>query len=173
MHGMLRAGTPIQATDVDGRVRVLNAKNQVTVILYSNQSVQDQTRAAGKSVDSFQGLENFRSVVLVDLRSSLANWAPGYAQRRMIRDLDREAERIHPFYLKNGSRRDSRLDVSAVADFKGDICHQLGWEKPTKTMRVLVFDLNGAEAGRWEDLKDYRPLQELVGTLLGKKIDPR
>ena len=162
---------PIQAIDVDGKTLVLNAQGRVTVVLYSNQSVQDDTRAAGRSLDDFQGLENFRNIVVVDLRGSLANWASGYTQRRMVRDLDKEAERIRPSYLKNGSRRDPRLDVCAVADFKGDTCLKLGWQTTSETMRVIVFDAGGGEVQRWENIKDYRPLQQLLGRLLGKKID--
>ena len=164
---------PVRAVDVDGKARILNAKGRVTVVLYSNQDVQDDTRDAGKSLDPFQGLENFRSVVVVDLRGSLANWAPGYTQRTMVRDLDKEAARIRPFYLKNGSQRDSRPDVSAVADFKGEVCRKLGWLTTVETMRVIVFDAQGMEVQRWENIKDYKPLQQLLGRLLGKKPDTK
>jgi hypothetical protein len=165
---MLNAAEPIKITDVDGRERVLNGAGKVHVVIYSNEDVQDDTRAASKSLDKFQGLAEFRTVVVVDLRGSLANLAQGYTQRRMIRDLDTEAERITPFYRSNGNEGNPRPDISAVPDFKGDISVRLGWKETAETLRVIVFDQNGKEAARWEDLKDYDPLQKLVGKLLGK-----
>ena len=158
----------LKITDVDGRERMLNGKGKVHVVIYSNEDVQDRTRAAGKSLDEFQGLPEFRSIVVVDLRGSLANLAKGYTQRRMIRDLDAEARRVTPFYRKNGNQGDPRLDVSAVADFQGELAGKLGWKETAETLRVIVFDQNGGEAARWENLQDYAPLQKVVGKLLGK-----
>jgi hypothetical protein len=165
---VLNAAEPIKITDADGRERALNGPGKVHVIIYSNEDVQDATRAAGKSLDKFQGLPEFRTVVVADLRGSLANLAPGYTQRRMIRDLDTEAQRITPFYRQNGNAGNPRPDISAVPDFKGDISARLGWKEPAGTLRVIVFDQRGKEVARWEDLRDYGPLQKLAGKLLGK-----
>jgi hypothetical protein len=162
------ASSPVKITDVDGRERILNGKGKVHVIIYSNEDVQDYTRAAGKSLDQFQGLAEFRTIVVVDLRGSLANLAQGYTQRRMIHDLDAEAQRIVPFYRHNGNQGDPRADVSAVADFKGDIALKLGWKETAETLRVIVFDQDGRETARWENLQDYALLQKAVGKLLGK-----
>jgi len=160
----------LKALDVDGHERVLNQPGRVTVVIYSNQSVQDLTRQAGKSLDEFQGLAQFRSVVVVDLRGSLANWVSGYAQRRMVRDLDKEAERIRPAYVKNGSRADPRPEVSAVADFQGDLCRKLGWTETVKTLRVVVYNLQGLEDRRWEDLKSESELRDTVRACLKNKF---
>ncbi|MDR1192258.1 MAG: hypothetical protein LBK60_11460 [Verrucomicrobiales bacterium] len=156
----------IKAADVDGRERVLNEAGKVHVVIYSNEDVQDRTRAAGRALDEFQGLPEFRSVVVVDLRDSLANLAKSYTQRRMVRDLDAEALRVTPFYRKNGNAGDPRREVSAVADFSGELSVRLGWREPAETLRVIVFDRHGREAARWEDLKDYRPLTLAVKKLL-------
>ncbi|MDR1146233.1 MAG: hypothetical protein LBK71_08875 [Verrucomicrobiales bacterium] len=158
----------IRAVDVDGRERVLNGSGRVHVVIYSNEEVQDATRAASRALDELQGVRAFRSVIVVDLRGSLAHLAPGYAQRRMMRDLDAEAERLTPFYRNNGNGGDPRADLSVVADFKGELAARLGWRESAATLRVLVFDQAGREAARWEDLRDYARLRKTVGQLLGK-----
>jgi hypothetical protein len=158
----------IKVVDADGRERVLNGSGQIHVIIYSNEDVQERTRAAGRALDEFQGMREFRSVVVVDLRGSLANLAKGYTQRRMTRDLDAEALRVTPFYRRNGNPGDPRRDVSAVADFTGGLSVRLGWKKTGETLRVLVFDQHGGEAARWEDLRDYEKLRLAVKKLLLK-----
>lgn len=158
----------IRATDADGVERTLNQTGRVNVIIYSNPSVQDRTRAAGKSLDPFQGKESFRSVVVVDLRGTMADWAPGYTVRRMVRDLNTEAERIRPAYEKNGNQGDPRKDVSAVADFKGETCDALDWDKPANQLRVIVFGKSGAKVKEWSDLKDYAQMTKTVKAELAK-----
>ncbi|MEM6822577.1 MAG: hypothetical protein AAF558_11625, partial [Verrucomicrobiota bacterium] len=66
------AVAPITAVDVDGVTRTLNDRSKVMVMIYSNPAVQNRTRDAGASLDRFQGLKAFRSVVIVDLRGTLA-----------------------------------------------------------------------------------------------------
>lgn len=153
--------------DADGVERSLNPAGQVTVIVSSNPSVQERTRQAGKAMDAFQGRTDFRSIVLVDLRGTMADWAKGYTLRRMVKDLDQEALRITPAYRKNGNMGNPRTDVSAVADFDGTVCLQLGWLKPKNQLRVIIFDRNGKKFREWEDLKN---LSELSNSL--KKCFP-
>lgn len=158
----LAAAPPITAKDADGVERTLNQVGQVTVIVSSNPSVQERTRQAGKAMDAFQGRTDFRSIVLVDLRGTMADWAKGYTLRRMMKDLDQEALRITPAYRKNGNSGNPRLAVSAVADFDGTVGLRLGWLKPKNQLRVIIFDRNGKRFREWEDLKN---LSELTSAL--------
>jgi hypothetical protein len=50
-----------------------------------------------------------------------------------------------------------RPDVSAIADFKGEACVQLGWMEPADALRVIIF-LNGKEFKRWDDLTQLSEL---------------
>jgi hypothetical protein len=156
----------IEVVDADGVRRCLNQPGQVTVIIYSNPAVQERTRGAGKALDSFQGLAGFRSVVLVDLRGSLADWAAGYTVRRMQRDLDQEALRVTPAYRKRGNMKNPRGDLSAVADFKGETCVKLGWVKPRNDLRVLIFDVEGKRHREWTDLKKLEELTQAVSEMM-------
>ena len=158
----------LRITDVDGRERELNATGRVTAVIYSNPQVQDWTRQAGKALDEFQGRRDFRIVVVVDLRGTMADWAPGYTVRRMQRDLDAEAQRVLPFYKKNDNGSDPRQDMSAVADFKGEVCRRLGWQKPLPHHRVVIFGKNGLEAAREENQSDLGQLRAWVAEALKK-----
>ncbi|MDR1305228.1 MAG: hypothetical protein LBK76_08410 [Verrucomicrobiales bacterium] len=162
------SGAEIKATDVDGRERVLNEANTVHVVIYSNEEVQDRTRAVNLALDEFQGLPGFRPVVVVDLRGSLAQLAKGYTRRRVARALDAEALRVTPRYRQNGNAGDPRADLCAVADFTGELSVKLGWRKPAATLRVIIFDRPGAELLRWEDLseQEFPALRAVVKKLL-------
>jgi hypothetical protein len=166
LPGALQADSLIKAKDADGVVRNLNPAGQVTVIVYSNPEVQDRTRQTGRALDPFQGREDFRSIVVVDLRGTMADWAPGYTIRRMVKDLDQEALRVTPAYREKGNKTNPRPDLSAVADFKGETCLQLGWEKPVNQLRVLIFDKKGKKYREWGDLKNFNELAHAVQALL-------
>jgi len=163
------ASAAVSVTDADGVVRRLDGPGKVTVVIYSNPALQDWTRKAGASLDKFQGIPEFRSVVIVDLRKSMADWAPGYTVRRMQRDLDKEAERITPSYRSNGNKNNPRPDVSAVPDFKGEVCKAVGWTEPANHKRVVVFGIEGKEVYRSEDEADFSGLKQATAKALEAK----
>jgi len=143
----------IRTLDADGCEWVLNKPGRVMVVICGNSSDQDDLRACGKSLDEFQGRRDFRAIVVVDLRGSLANLAKGYTCRRMSRGLDAEALRIKPIYRDKGNRGDPRPDIGSVADFDGQLCTRLGWGVAEKGVRTVVFDKGGTEKyrGRFPD----------------------
>ncbi|NJK93111.1 MAG: hypothetical protein HC904_15605 [Blastochloris sp.] len=155
----------ISATDADGVERVMNPKGMVTVLIYSNPVLQNRTREASKAVDEFKGRRDFRSIVVVDLRGTMADWAAGYTVRRMVRDLDQEALRVAPYYRKNGNPADPRKELSAIADFKGELCVKLGWTQPKDELRVMVFNREGKRGKVWEDLVEPAQLTAAVQAL--------
>lgn len=161
----------IEGMDVDGSKTTLNPTGKVTVVLYSNEASAGQTREAGRVLYPFHGKSEFRLRVVVDLRSSLALFAKGYASRRIRDDLDREAEILKPYYRDNKNEKDPRKDLKAFADFEGAVCEPLGWGKRTKTLRAVLFGRSGEVVRRWEDLKDMDGLVEAVDrALTGTKV---
>lgn len=163
------AAAAVSVTDADGVVRRLDEPGRVTVVIYSNPALQEWTRKAGASLDRFQGIPEFRSVVVVDLRKSMADWAPGYTTRRMQRDLDKEAGRITPSYRSNGNNGNPRPDVSAVPDFKGEACKAVGWTEPANLKRVVVFGPEGKIVYRSDDETDFSGLKQATAKALGEK----
>lgn len=166
--GMLPAGAELRVKDADGVERRLDEPGRVTAVIYSNPEVQQWTRQAGAALDKFQGRADFRIVVVVDLRGTMADWAPGYTVRRMQRDLNAEARRVAPFYARNGNSTDPRPDMSVVPDFKGVVCQALGWKQPAGRRRVVLFGKDGKEAWRSEDLTDLAAWRRAAAEALGR-----
>lgn len=162
--------TPLSAAltvrDADGVERRLDQPGRVTAVIYSNPALQEWTRKAGASLDKFQGRAAFRAVVVVDLRGTMADWAPGYTTRRMQRDLDAEARRVTPSYRTNGNPADPRPQMSAVPDFKGEASRALGWEVPGDRKRVVVFGKDGKVVFRSDDAVEFSGLQQAVARAL-------
>jgi hypothetical protein len=157
---------PITATDADSHLITLNEIGKVSVIISSNQDIQKQTREAGHILDQFQGVPDFREMVVVDLRNSLGNVLPPLVRLEMRRNLDQEAKRIAPFFLANGSKENPRLHTIAVPDFNGKICDALGWTKPEPIVQVITFARSGEVAFRWAATDDKVALQGAVRGLL-------
>ncbi|MFQ3670810.1 MAG: hypothetical protein SNJ84_05070 [Verrucomicrobiia bacterium] len=154
-----------QMETVDGLHLNLSDPAFSTVVIYSNQTVQRQTRAAGQMFDPLQGKPRFRLVVVVDLRGSLANWAPGYTIRRIKRDLDQEAVRLQPFFRANGNSGNPRDSLFVVADFTGSICTELGWPRPLKQEQILFFPRRGPRQ-LWKPPFNPEQLRTTIGASL-------
>lgn len=163
-----RGQTPIKAVDADDRTWILNKPGRVMVVIGNNIKTADEARACGKAMDEFQGVKNFRCLVVVDLRGSLAQMSKGYTQRRMQRDLDKEAERIRKFYKDNENHTDPRDEIGAVADFDGNVCKRLNWQPKQKELRVVIFGKDGKLAKRFDPANDFSAIQREVEVQLKK-----
>lgn len=150
----------ITALDVFEVRRILNPPKGVAVVIYSSPKVQDQTREAGLLLHQFVGKPDFQFMVLVDLRKTMANWAPGYTKRRIQRNLMEKFKALPPVPGRD-LKTMGRLDVSAIADFEGHTCMALGWKEPEDKLRVLVFS-DGYEIKRWDNLTQMQLLPEVV-----------
>ncbi|PTY05300.1 hypothetical protein DB346_01660 [Verrucomicrobia bacterium LW23] len=166
MAAPLRAGT-ITATDADDRTVTFNPASKVVVVLNCNEKTQWRTRDAGMALDPFQGIKNFRLIVLVDLRSTLAKVVKGYVKSRMRNDLDNEAVRIKPFYAAKGNTGNPRNDVSVVPDWNGNICAQLSWPDESTKFRAVVYK-DGKELKRFDNLTEDGPLVAVVREALAQ-----
>jgi len=153
---------PLPATDVDDRAVVLNAPGAVTAVISSSPQTEKATRDAGAQLDRYRGRADFRLVIVVDLRDSLAGIVGGYVRDRMKQNLDAEALRLRPFYRANGNPRNPRADLEAIPDFDGRTVDSLHWDKDPAHLRVTVFGRDGHLLRRWDDLKDYRELDTVV-----------
>ena len=155
-----------RAIDADGHNVFINKPGKITVVIGTNQDSQEGARAAGRAMYPFQGMPAFRLIVIADVRDSMATWVPSLVTSRMRVSLDHEAYELKPYYLKNGNTNDPRKFSCAIADFSGVICPQLGWEKPTSNLRGILFGADGHVLKRWDDLSDFKELQDEVGKAL-------
>ncbi len=162
----------LQAIDVDDRPVVLNSPGAVTAVISSSPDTQNATRDAGAQLDRYRGRPDFRLVIVVDLRDSLAGIVGGYVRDRMKQNLDAEALRLRPFYRANGNPHNPRPDLEAIPDFDGKIVDSLHWDKDPARLRVTVFGRDGHVLRRWDDLKDYRELDAAVTKGLAPQPSP-
>ena len=133
----------IKAMDADNHQVLINHPGAVTIVLGTNEDSQDAARAAGKVMYPLQGRPDFQLIVVVDLRDSIATWAPSIVLSRMRSSLDDEAIDLKPYFLKNGNKTNPRLSSHVIPDFSGTVCPQLGWTTGSDDLRGILFGIDG------------------------------
>ncbi|SDT87745.1 hypothetical protein SAMN05444156_0340 [Verrucomicrobium sp. GAS474] len=158
---------PIEGVNADGHAVTLNAKDLVTVVISSSPDTQERTRQAGSLIDTYRGRKDFRLIIVVDLRDSLAGIVPDFVKSQIRTNLDTEAKRLIPFYRKNGNPGNPRTDLAAIPDFDGKLVDALKWNPDDDLLRVTVFGRDGNVLHYWEDLKAPEQLRDVVAKALG------
>jgi hypothetical protein len=148
-----------KATDADSHSVLINKPGIITLLLGTNQDSQDAARAAGQAVYPLRGRSDFQLIVVVDLRDSIAAWAPSVVLAEMRSNLDKEAIDLKPYFLKNGNTSNPRNSAHVIADFTGTICPQLGWQEHSDDLRAILFGADGREIKRWDKLTDMDAMQ--------------
>jgi hypothetical protein len=149
----------IRAMDADNHNVLLNRPGMVSVILGTSEDSQNPARQAGKAMYPFQGRPDFQLIVVVDLRDSLATWAPSIVISRMRSSLDQEAIELKPYFLKNGNKSNPRYSSYVIPDFSGTICPQLGWLDSSDQLRGILFGVDGREIKRWDKIDDMNKFE--------------
>ncbi len=148
-----------KATDADNHSVFINRPGTITLLLGTNQDSQDAARAAGQATYPFRGRPDFQLIVVVDLRDSIAAWAPSVVLAEMRSNLDKEAIDLKPYFLKNGNTSNPRNSAHVIADFTGTICPQLGWPEHSDDLRAILFGGDSREIKRWDKITDMNQLQ--------------
>ena len=161
----------IKAVDADNRTILLNRLEMVTLVLGTNEDSQDSARAAGQAMYPLQGRPDFQLVVVVDLRDSIASWAPSLVTAKMRSNMDEEAVELKPYFLKNGNKGDPRKSLVVIPDFSGTICPQLGWTDGSDDLRGILYGTEGREIARWDKIDDMAKLQTDVRAVIQGLID--
>jgi hypothetical protein len=157
--------------DADNHQVLINHPGAVTIVLGTNEDSQDAARAAGKVMYPLQGRPDFQLIVVVDLRDSIATWAPSIVLSRMRSSLDDEAIDLKPYFLKNGNKTNPRLSSHVIPDFSGTVCPQLGWTTGSDDLRGILFGIDGREIARWDKIDDMGKLQTDVRAAIQVLID--
>jgi hypothetical protein len=172
-HGPATPPRHIKAVDADGHTVQLNRTGVITALIGTSEDSQDAARQAGDAMHPFQGRADFQLIVAVDLRGSMANWAPSFAKERMRSNLDDEAVELKPFFLKNGNRSNPRSSCHVVPDFDGKIFTELGWPQPSPDLRVIVYGANGKEYQRFDQVTNMDALYNSVRAAISDYIEVR
>jgi hypothetical protein len=151
----------------DGRETVLNPKGQFTVVMASSQPLADTTREFGRAMYPWQGLEEFRLIVVVDLRKSLGSFVRSWTVGRMKADLDEEALALKPWFQARGNTNNPRTYLCAIPDFDGKATEALGWGSDDQVMKVKIFGKDGEKIWMRKDVESPAPLTAKMRELLG------
>lgn len=165
--GLAQAETLPQIKSCDGKPTVLNPKGQITVVLASSQPLADTTREFGKALYPWQGMENFRLIVVVDLRKSLGSFVRSWTVGRMKADLDEEALALKPWFMARGNPDHPRAYLCAIPDFDGEATEALGWGSDDRVMKVGIFGKDGEVVWVNKNVKSPSSLITKVKELLG------
>jgi len=160
------AGLP-QVKNCDGKPTVLNPRGQITVVMASSQALADTTREFGRALYPWQGREDFRLIVVVDLRKSLGSFVRGWTKGKMKADLDEEAITLKPWFLARGNTNNPRSYLCAIPDFEGKATEALGWGSDDRVMKVKIFGKNGERVWASAEAKSPGPLTAQLRELLG------
>jgi hypothetical protein len=160
-----------RAVDADNHYVLLNHPGMITLLLGTSEDSQDAARAAGVAVYPFQGRPDFQLIVVVDLRDSIATWAPSIVLSQMRSNLDRESIALKPYFLKNGNKSNPRTSSYVIPDFSGTICPELGWTEGSDNLRGILFGMDGREMQRWDKIEDMAKLQTDIRAVLQSLID--
>jgi hypothetical protein len=144
----------LKAVDADNHTILLNRPGLITLVLGTGEDSQDAARAAGRAMYPLRGRPDFQLIVVVDLRDSIATWAPSIVLAQMRSNLDHEAIALKPYFLKNGNKGNPRNSSYVIPDFSGTICPQLGWTDTSDHLRGILFGVNGREIERWDKIDD-------------------
>ena len=160
----------IKAVDADNHSVIVNRTGVVTALIGTSADSQDAARQAGVAVYPFQGRNDFQLIVAVDLRDSLANWAPSLAVSRMRSSLDDEAIELKPYFLKNGNRSNPRNSSHVIPDFNGKLFTQLGWTQTSSDLRAIVYGADGREFQRFDKVDNMDVLYNSVRAAIAKNL---
>lgn len=152
----------IKGVDADNHTVIVNKPGQITLLLGTSEDSQKASRLAGEAMYPFQGRPDFQLIVVVDLRDSIANWVPSMVIDRMKAELDQEAIRLKPYFLKNGNKSNPRDSSHVIPDFNGSIFPQLGWSDGSDELRGILFNADGREIKRWSKIRNMNELQKDV-----------
>ena len=165
---VLQAEELAQPKNCDGKIVTLNPSGKITVVMASSQPLAETTREFGRSMYPWQGLEDFRVIVVVDLRKSLGTLFKGWTVGKMKADLNEEAETLQPWFRGRGNQGNPRETLCAIPDFDGKATESLGWGPDERKMKVSIFGKGGQLIWSSRDVaassEVTNRLKELLGT---------
>ncbi|NBR45665.1 MAG: hypothetical protein EBT68_00805 [Verrucomicrobia bacterium] len=168
-----------QPKNCDGKTTDLHPKGKITVVMASSQPLAEKTREFGRAMYPWQGLEDFRVIVVVDLRKSLGTLFKGWTVGKMKADLDEEAWTLQPWFRNRGNTNNPRPYLCAVPDFDGKTTEALGWGGNHEIMKVAIFGKDGELLWSDQDAKNPSSLSSKLWEQLGPpaptppSIEPR
>lgn len=160
---------PISVQDVDGQWRTLPPKGRLTVVMYTNADLEQESKALSKTLDPYRGTQDFMFYQIVDLRGEIPGIARRMAEKQIRKELDIEAARTKPFYVKNGSKTDPRSTLATIVDYGGSSLKQFNWSDRVEMVRFVIYNANGVPIRRIDNTQDVQSVASYFKSLFGNR----
>ncbi len=162
------ASAQVTAEDVDAQRQAIPRPGRLTIVMYTNADLETESKALSKTLDPYRGAKDFMFLQVVDLRGSIAPIARRLVEKQIRKELDTEATRVKPFYVKNGSSANPRANLATMVDYGGSTLAALGWSDRVEKVRFIVYSSNGKVIRRIDDTGDVKAVAAQFRSLLGK-----
>lgn len=159
--------TAVKAQDVNEQWRSFPPTGRLTIVMYTNADLEQESKALSKALDQFRGQSDFMFIQVVDLRGDIAPIARRMVEKQIRKELDLEAARVKPFYAKYHSNKDPRADLSTIADYGGTVLDSLGWSDRVDTVRFIVYNSQGVALRRIDNTSDPKVAISYFHSLFG------
>ena len=149
----------IQGQDVDGRPVAVNGKGHITVVMYTNPDLEDESRQITLALDPYRGRSDFSFVRVVDLRGDVPP-----SMRSMVRGQIRKELAKEDIRLKKAGVTPSN-GAPIIPDFSGSTLDALGWSDTYDQVHLVVYDTHGHEIKRLASV-DPKEATKVVDSIL-------
>ena len=151
----------INSQDVDGKPVAVNGVGHVTLVMYSNPDLEDDSRKLTLALDRYRDRSNFKLVRVVDLRGDVPPQMRGMVRGQIRKEQVREDARLKKVGV-------TAIDANApiIPDFSGSTLNALGWDSTYDKVHVVVYDRHGHEIKRLADASDPKEVARVVAAIL-------
>ena len=150
----------ISAQDVNGHSVALNGSGHCTVVMYTNPDLEDVSRKVTHALDSYRSRTDFALVRVVDLRGGVPPAMRSIVRTEIRKEQANESARLRKEGVSSGDQ------APIIPDFDGSTLDALGWDSIYDQVHLVVYDRNGHEIKRLENVNDPRQVTRVVDAIL-------
>jgi hypothetical protein len=155
------ASGSIQGKDANGRQVTVNGTGHYTFVLYTNPDLEDSSRQVTVAMDPFRGRSDFSFVRIVDLRGGVPA-----GMRSIVNAQIRQEQVKEDLRLKKAGVDAIDSHAPIIPDFNGSTLDALGWSSIYDQLHLVVYDRDGREVKRLENVDDPKQVTKVVESIL-------
>ena len=159
--GAADAQVSISGQDVNGRAVAVNGKGHFTVVMYTNPDLEDASRKMTLALDPYRGRADFTLVRVVDLRGDVPPEMRSLVRVQIRKEQVKECAR-----LKKAGVDASSDQSPIIPDFSGSTLDALGWDSVYDQVHLVVYDTQGREVKRMENVTNAKEVTKVVDSIL-------
>jgi hypothetical protein len=143
-----------------GQAIAVNGSGHVTVVMYTNPDLEDESRKISLALDSYRSRSDFAFIRVVDLRGDVPPSMRGMVRDDIRKEQVKETQRLK----KAGVASNNHAPI--IPDFSGSTLDALGWDSVYDSVHLVVYDAHGHEIKRLENVTDAKQMTKVVDSIL-------